>query len=124
MLFALALLIVQGGYVDPDVAVIPASYIGRWAIDLSDCKAPGGDVVEIRPRHIDFYERHGVVDLLRLNEIDDVPAVHASMRWVEGLKFSTGVIRLSMDKGGLYISESENPDALRDPFNAYKRCPA
>lgn len=124
MLVALALLAAQGGYVDPDVAVIPAPYLGRWAVDASDCKAPDGDVVEIRPRHIDLYERHGVVDLLRLNEIDDVPAVHASIRWVEGLKFSTGVIRLSMARGALYITEGSNPDAPRDPFNAYNRCPA
>jgi hypothetical protein len=116
MLAAALLLIAQTADPDASKLTIPPAYQGRWALDAASCAKPGPANVTIGARRIDFYERHGFLDLAQLNEAEDPPVFHGSFRWVELLHFTSGVVRLEMENGRLFITEGSDPDAARNPM--------
>ena len=102
---------------------IPSAYLGHWSLDASLCSDPGPANVHIAARRIDFYERHGFLDLAQLNEATEPATFHGMFRWVELLKFSQGALRLEMAGDKLFITQGNDPDAVRNGA-AWFRCPA
>ncbi len=122
-MIALLLAFVAQSTATADQIEIPVQHRGLWSIDPKFCSEIGPATVLITARRVDFYERHGFIDLGQLNQVDDPPAFYGSVRWVETLHFSAGVIRIEQDAGRLYITESADPDAPRNNV-AWSRCPA
>jgi hypothetical protein len=102
---------------------IPAAYLGHWALDSRYCGEPGAANVTIGARTVDFYERHGFLDLAQLDHAQTPPGFYGSFRWAELLHFSTHALRLEMVGGKLVITEGDDPDAPRSTA-AWSRCPA
>ena len=100
---------------------IPTPYRGHWALDPKYCDDPGPANVSVGARTIDFYERHGFLDLAQLNDASEPPVLHGQFRWAELLHFSTSALRMEIDQGRLYITESEDPEADRSK-GAWTRC--
>jgi len=109
------------GYTPADRTDIPAAYQGHWALDAKYCSEPGPASVHIGPRQIDFYERHGFLDLAQLNQASDPPGFYGTFRWAELLHFSSGVVRLEMSTGKLLITEASDPDAPTNQV-AWSKC--
>lgn len=105
-----------------DKQPIPEVYQGVWALDAKYCADGGEAVVDIGPRIIDFYERHGYLDLAQINEGTDPPEFYGNFRWVELLHFSQGVVRLRMVGDKLHITEADDPNAPMNPA-AWTKCP-
>lgn len=101
---------------------IPSAYLGHWSLDASLCNEPGPANVHIAARRVDFYERHGFLDLAQLNEATDPATFHGTFRWAELLKFSQTSLRFEMAGGKLFVTEGNDPDARRNPA-AWSRCP-
>ncbi|WP_267395537.1 MULTISPECIES: hypothetical protein [unclassified Sphingomonas] len=98
-------------YTPADRTDIPAAFRGHWALDAKYCSEPGPASVHIGARQINFYERHGFLDLAQLNWASDPPGFYGTFRWTELLHFSSGVVRLEIDAGKLFITEAADPDA-------------
>lgn len=120
LVVAMALQVVA---VPPDKTDIPIAYHGHWALDVRYCTEPGPASVWINARHIDFYERHGFLDLVQLNEATDPPTFHGTFRWAKLLAFSTSTVRLELGGGELFVTEADEPNAPRNPAT-WRRCPA
>ena len=98
-------------YVPADRTDIPVAFRGHWSLDPAFCNQPGPASVRIGPRNIDFWERHGFLDLAQLNFATDPPTFHGNFRWVELSHFSSSALRLKMVRHKLSITESDDPDA-------------
>lgn len=106
-----------------DHVSIPVPFQGHWALDKQYCGEPGAANVYVSPRRIDFYERHGFLDLGALNHATEIPSFHGQFRWVELLRFSTSSVRLEIVGQDLFITEGSDPEADRSKA-AWSRCPA
>jgi hypothetical protein len=100
---------------------IPSAYLGHWSLDATLCDEPGPANVYISARRIDFYERHGFLDLAQLNEATEPATFHGMFRWVDLLKFSQSPLRLEAEGGKLFITQGNDPDASRNPVG-WARC--
>jgi hypothetical protein len=119
---AALLQVADGNVLAADRTDIPSAYLGHWALDRAMCTEPGPANVYIAPRRIDFYERHGFLDLGQLNEATEPATFHGKFRWVELLEFSDSVLRLETAEGKLFITLGNDPDARRNPAG-WNRCP-
>jgi hypothetical protein len=106
-----------------DRVSIPVPFQGHWALDKQYCDEPGAANVYVSPRRIDFYERHGFLDLGALNQATEIPAFHGLFRWVELLRFSSSSVRLEIVDKDLFITEGIDPEADRSKA-AWSKCPA
>jgi len=124
MILPLLVLFLAGAQVEPapaDQQDVPPTYRGHWALDAESCNAPGPANMTIGARSIDFYERHGFLDLAQLNEAADPPSFYGRFRWAELLRFSTAVIRLELENNQLYVTQNDDPDAPRNTVS-WTRC--
>jgi len=101
---------------------IPDFYRGTWALSRAICKEERGPAfVTIGARTIDFYERHGYLDLAQLNHVSDTPAFYGHFRFVSLLNFSDEPLRLERNGDNLLITEGD-VDTPTDTA-AWYRCP-
>ena len=108
-------------YVPPDRQDIPEAYRGTWSLDPKFCHEPGPASVTIGARTIDFWERHGLLDLAQLNFVTEPPKFYGRFRWAALLRFTDGVVRLELVGSKLAITEAANPDTPRNAM-LWSRC--